>query len=66
MRFLIQFLASGAFLGYAPVASGTFGTLAAIPLFFVFDDLRQTSTILYLLSFIAFVAAAVWIAGAAE
>lgn len=30
----ILFLASNAGLGYAPVASGTFGTLAGIPLFF--------------------------------
>ena len=39
MRGLILFLATGAYLGYAPVASGTFGSLAALPLIFVFATL---------------------------
>ena len=33
-RALILYLASNGGLGYAPVASGTFGTLAAIPVFY--------------------------------
>ena len=66
MHFLITFLASGAYLGYAPVASGTFGTLAAIPLFFLFDELRDVSTVLYLATYIGAVAASCWIAGQAE
>lgn len=35
MRKLILFCSSNAGLGYAPVASGTFGTLAGVPLFFL-------------------------------
>ncbi len=35
MRKLILFFASNAGLGYAPFASGTVGTLAGIPLFFL-------------------------------
>ncbi len=35
MRRFILFLASNAGLGYAPVASGTVGTLAGIPIFYL-------------------------------
>lgn len=35
MRRLILFLSSNAGLGYAPLASGTFGTLAGIPIFYL-------------------------------
>jgi len=66
MQRLIVFFASGGYLGYAPVAPGTFGTLAGIPAVLLFDSLRELSTVVYLLSFVAFVAAACWIAGAAE
>jgi phosphatidylglycerophosphatase A len=31
---VIRFFASGAYLGYSPLASGTFGTLWGIPLYF--------------------------------
>lgn len=37
MRAIILFLSSNAGLGYAPFASGTVGTLAGIPLFFLTD-----------------------------
>lgn len=33
---LVVFLASGAYLGYVPVASGTFGSLLSLPLLVVF------------------------------
>jgi phosphatidylglycerophosphatase A len=67
MRRVLLFAASGAYTGYIPVASGTWGTLVAFPLFwFLFDPLRHTSTALYLLCFVAAVAAACWIAGRAE
>jgi len=66
MRALILFLASAGYLGYIPVASGTFGTLVAVPLFFGFDALRATSIPLYLLTYVAAVAAACWIAGQAD
>jgi len=66
MRALVLFLASAGYLGYIPVASGTFGTLVAVPIFFGFDALRATSIPLYLLTYVAAVAAACWIAGQAD
>jgi len=66
MRSLVILLASAGYIGYIPVASGTFGSLAAIPLFFGFDTLRSLSVALYLMTFVAAVAAACWIAGQAE
>lgn len=65
-RHIIIFLASGAYLGYAPVASGTVGTLAGVAVYPLFDALREASTTLYLLTFAGWVAAAIWIAGEAE
>jgi phosphatidylglycerophosphatase A len=65
-RRLLVFFATGAYLGYAPVASGTFGTLAGVALYPVFDALRQRSLILYLITFGGLVAAAIVIAGEAE
>jgi phosphatidylglycerophosphatase A len=38
-RFFALLLASNCGLGYAPVASGTFGTLAGIPVFYLMADL---------------------------
>ncbi len=66
MRLLVLILASAGFVGYIPVASGTFGSLVAIPIFWWFDALRRTSVPLYLLTYVAAVAAACWIAGLAE
>ncbi len=66
MRALIIFLASAGYVGYIPVASGTFGSLVAIPLFLGFDALRAASVPLYLLAFVASVGGACWIAGKAE
>jgi phosphatidylglycerophosphatase A len=65
-RRLLVFLATGAYLGYAPVASGTFGTLAGVALYPAFDALRQRSLALYVVSFCGLVAAAIVIAGEAE
>lgn len=65
-RRTVIFLASGAYLGYAPVASGTFGTLAGVALYPVFEGLRRFSVPLYVVSFLALVAAAIAIAGEAE
>ena len=65
-RHLVVFIASGAYLGYAPVVSGTFGTLAGVALYPLFDGLRSRSLPLYLLAFIALVAVAIWAAGEAE
>ena len=66
MRSLVLFLASAGYVGYIPIASGTFGSLVAIPLFFGFDALRNASLPLYLLTYVAAVAAACWIAGQAD
>jgi len=63
---MVIFLASGAYLGYAPVASGTFGTLAGVALYPAFDALRDFSLPIYALTFCALVAAAIIIAGEAE
>ena len=66
MRTLILFLASAGYVGYIPVASGTFGSLVAIPMFWGFDALRAASVPLYVLTYLGSVAAACWIAGLAE
>jgi phosphatidylglycerophosphatase A len=67
MRRVLLFVASGAYTGYIPVASGTWGTLVAFPLFwFCFDPLRHFSTFLYIACFIAAVGLACWVAGRAE
>lgn len=66
MHTLVIFLASAGYVGYIPVASGTFGSLVGIPLFFGFDALRAASLPLYLLTFIGLVAAACWLAGQAD
>jgi len=66
MRRIIIFLASVGYVGYIPVASGTFGSMVAIPLFFWFDALRTVSVPVYLITFAAIVASACWIAGKAE
>jgi len=66
MRRITLFFASGAYLGYIPVASGTWGTLLAFPLFWIFEPWRHLSTTLYLGGYIATVIAACWIAGQAE
>lgn len=63
MRGLILFLATGAYLGYAPVASGTFGSLAALPLIFVFATLTPA---VQFLALGVFIGVACWLAGAAE
>lgn len=65
-RSLILFLASGFGLGYAPVASGTFGTLAGVALYPLFDLLRTVSPILLVLATIALIGAAIWIAAEAD
>lgn len=66
MRRLILLLASGGFVGYIPVASGTFGTLVAFPLFWLYEPFRHLSMPFYLAVYVAMVAAACWIAGRAE
>jgi phosphatidylglycerophosphatase A len=66
MRAVVTFFASAAYVGYIPIASGTFGSAVAIPIFWGFHHLGTASAPLYLLTFAAAVAAACWIAGEAE
>ena len=66
MRALVIFVASAGYVGYIPVASGTFGSMVAVPLFWVFDALRAASVVAYVLTYVAAVAGACWIAGKAE
>ena len=66
MRGLILFLATGAYLGYAPVAPGTVGSLAALPLIFVSAALFAFSPVLQLVVLSALIGTACWLAGAAE
>jgi phosphatidylglycerophosphatase A len=62
MRRLALLLASNLGLGYAPVASGTFGTLAGLPAFWLLAGLSPAG---FLLAWAGVTAVAVWAAGAA-
>lgn len=66
MRTLILFLATGAYSGYAPIASGTVGSLVAIPLIFLSAQLFAFSVALHLVTIVLAVACACWVAGAAD
>ncbi|MDY6950783.1 MAG: phosphatidylglycerophosphatase A [Thermodesulfobacteriota bacterium] len=59
----VVFLATGAYVGRIPVASGTFGTLVALPLCFLLSLLSPVQGVLFI---VLFVGCAVWIAGEAE
>jgi len=63
MNFFIRLLATWGGSGYSPFASGTAGTLAAIP-FYIW--LARLSLPLYLLTLTAFFFLACWISGKAE
>jgi phosphatidylglycerophosphatase A len=63
MNLLVKLFATWGGSGYAPVASGTFGTLAAIPLYLC---LARLSLPLYLVTLVAFIIMACWISGQAE
>jgi phosphatidylglycerophosphatase A len=66
MRALIIAIASGGYVGFIPFASGTFGSLVAIPLFFWFDHLRPLSLAAYVSTYALSVALACWVAGKAD
>jgi len=57
VRFLALFLASNAGLGYSPIVSGTVGTIAGLPVFFLLAGL---SAPLYGLAWLILFAVAVW------
>ena len=62
MRRFILFLSSNAGLGYAPVASGTFGTLAGIPVFFLLSGFPP---LLYLVTWVGLLFLSFWASGEA-
>jgi phosphatidylglycerophosphatase A len=59
----VMFLATGGYVGYAPFASGTFGSLVGLPLVYV---LSKMSAAVALLSVFVLVLGAVWVAHRAE
>jgi len=59
----VVLLATGCYAGYVPVASGTFGTLVAIPLCYLLSVLGPFEGTLFVVTFTGF---AVWISGEAE
>ena len=63
MNFLIKLFATWGGSGYSPFASGTAGTLAAIPLYIW---LARLSLPLYLITLLAFFFFACWVSGKAE
>jgi len=63
IRKLILFLSSGTYLGYLPLASGTFGTLWGLPIFYWLSTQRLWTQILIILGSIFL---AVLLAGNAE
>ena len=63
MNLFIKLLATWGGSGYSPFASGTVGTLAAIP-FYIW--LARLSLPLYLLTLVAFFFLACWVSGQAE
>lgn len=63
MNLFIKILATWGGSGYSPFASGTAGTLAAIPFYLV---VAQLPLPLYLLTLVAFIFLACWVSGKAE
>ncbi len=59
----VVLLATGCYAGYIPIASGTFGTLIAIPLCYVISMFGPFQGLLVIAVFSGF---AVWISGEAE
>jgi len=53
-------------VGYAPIASGTFGSLVALPLLPALAALRGRTPVGYGLAVVAIAAASIWAAGRAE
>ncbi len=59
----VMFLATGGYVGYAPFASGTFGSLVGLPIVFL---LSKTSWAPALFLVVALILGAVWVAHQAE
>ncbi|MBW2266463.1 MAG: phosphatidylglycerophosphatase A [Deltaproteobacteria bacterium] len=56
-------LATGFYSGYAPIASGTFGTVVGLPFCYLLSRLDPFEAMLYM---VFFAGLAVWLAGEAE
>jgi phosphatidylglycerophosphatase A len=63
---LVVLVATVGGVGYAPVASGTFGSLVAMPLLPLLAGLRAQSVTGYVIAVAGIVALAIWAAGRAE
>jgi phosphatidylglycerophosphatase A len=63
---LIVLVATVGGIGYAPVASGTFGSLVAMPLLPLLAGLRAVSPAVYAIALVGIVALSIWAAGRAE
>jgi phosphatidylglycerophosphatase A len=63
LKRIVIFLATGCFTGYSPLAPGTTGTLAAIPIYFFLSRLSPPYYIAILLGSIY---AAIWVSDRAE
>lgn len=55
-----RFIGSGAYTGYAPVASGTFGTLPGMALALPFASLAASSVAAYVVALVLAIAVAIW------
>jgi len=66
VRSFILFLATGAYSGYVPVASGTVGSLVALPLIFLSLHLWHLFPVLQVIVLVLAIIGACWVAGAAE
>ncbi len=60
MKAIARFIGSGAYTGYAPVASGTFGTIPGVLLAIPLAALYQQSLLGYLVVVAASIAVAIW------
>ena len=63
MKHFILLLATGFGIGYSPVAPGTLGTLAAIPVYYF---LSRIPSPLYEVTLVGFLFLSVWVSGNAE
>lgn len=57
------FLATGCYVGYSPLAPGTTGTLAAIPIYFL---ISRISPLYYVVIVLGFTSIAIWASDGAE
>lgn len=63
MKRVVIFLATGCLVGYSPLAPGTAGTLASIPLYFILSHL---SPLYYLAVVVGWIYIAIWASDGAE